>query len=62
MRYRRDWGSTPSPSRSVLLIQQAATLSDCPVPEGAVKVALGSGLPFALRDAMGDIALPGEPV
>ncbi|HEY6618957.1 MAG TPA: hypothetical protein VIY68_05385 [Steroidobacteraceae bacterium] len=40
---------------------QAATLSDCPVPPGAVKVAPGSGLPPALRDAMGDIALPGEP-
>ena len=41
---------------------QAATISDCPVPPGAVKVALPSGLPPALRDALpDDIALPGEP-
>jgi hypothetical protein len=33
----------------------------CPAPPGAVKVALPSGLPPALRDAMGNIALPGEP-
>jgi hypothetical protein len=34
----------------------------CPVPPGAVNVALPSGLPPALRDALpGDIALPGEP-
>lgn len=34
----------------------------CPVPQGAVKVALPSGLPAALRNALpGDIALPGEP-
>jgi hypothetical protein len=34
----------------------------CPVPPGAVEVALPSGLPPALRDALpGDIALPGEP-
>lgn len=34
----------------------------CPVPPGAVKVALPSGLPPALRAALpGDIALPGEP-
>jgi len=40
---------------------QAAT-SDCPVPPGAVNVALPSGLPPALRDALpDDIALPGEP-
>ncbi|MEO8724528.1 MAG: hypothetical protein ABI383_00260 [Acidobacteriaceae bacterium] len=39
-----------------------AALSDCPVPPRAVKVALPSGLPPALRDALpGDIALPGEP-
>ena len=31
----------------------------CPAPQGAVKVALPSGLPPALREA--DIALPGEP-
>jgi hypothetical protein len=32
-----------------------------PAPPGAVNVALPSGLPPALRDAMGNIALPGEP-
>ena len=40
---------------------QAATISDCPAPPGAVSVALPSGLPPALRDAMGNVALPGEP-
>jgi hypothetical protein len=39
-----------------------AAISDCPVPPGAVKVALPAGLPPALRHALpGDIALPGEP-
>jgi hypothetical protein len=34
----------------------------CPVPPGAIQVALPSGLPPALRHALpGDIALPGEP-
>ena len=33
----------------------------CPAPPGGVKVALPSGLPVALRDKMGKIALPGEP-
>jgi len=40
---------------------QAAAIADCPVPPGAVKVALPSGLPPTLRKAMGNIALPGEP-
>ena len=40
---------------------QATAISDCPAPPGAVNVALPSGLPPALRDAMGNIALPGEP-
>lgn len=40
---------------------QAAAISDCPAPPGAVKVALPSGLPAALRDKMGNVALPGEP-
>ncbi len=40
---------------------QAAAISDCPSPRGAVKVALPSGLPPALRKAIGNIALPGEP-
>lgn len=38
-----------------------AAISDCPAPPGAAKVALPSGLPPALRGAMGNIALPGEP-
>jgi len=34
----------------------------CPVPPGAVEIAVPSGLPTALRQALpGDIALPGEP-
>ena len=40
---------------------QADATRDCPAPPGAVKVALPSGLPPALRKAMGNIALPGEP-
>ena len=40
---------------------QVPATSDCPLPPGAVKVALPSGLPPALRDKMGDIALPGQP-
>ena len=39
---------------------QAAAIEECPVPPGAVKVALPSGLPHALRDKMGNVALPGE--
>jgi hypothetical protein len=39
----------------------ASAIQDCPAPPGAVKVALPSGLPPALRDKMGNIALPGEP-
>jgi hypothetical protein len=38
-----------------------AAISDCPVPPGAVEVTLPSGLPPALRDKIGNIALPGEP-
>jgi hypothetical protein len=40
---------------------QAAAIQGCPAPPGAVKVALPSGLPPALRHAMGNIALPGKP-
>jgi len=40
---------------------QAAAIQDCPAPPGANGVALPSGLPAALRDKMGNIALPGEP-
>jgi hypothetical protein len=36
---------------------QAAAISGCPAPPGAVNVALPSGLPPALRDAMDNIAL-----
>jgi hypothetical protein len=48
---------------AVLFITTAqAAISACPVPPGAVNVALPAGLPPALRHAMpGDIALPGEP-
>lgn len=43
------------------VVAQAA-ISDCPMPPGAIKVALPSGLPPALRKALpDDIALPGEP-
>ena len=40
---------------------RAAAIEYCPAPPGTVKVALPSGLPPALREAMGDVALPGEP-
>ena len=40
---------------------EAAAIWNCAPPPGAVKVALPSGLPPALRDATGDIAMPGEP-
>ena len=40
---------------------QVAATRDCPAPPGAVNVALPSGVPPELRDAMGNIALPGEP-
>jgi hypothetical protein len=40
---------------------RAAAIADCVAPPGAVKVALPSGLPPALRKAMGDVAMPGEP-
>lgn len=40
---------------------QAAAIWNCAPPPGGVKVALPSGLPPALRDATGDLAMPGEP-
>jgi len=40
---------------------QAAAIQDCPAPPGAVRAALPSGLPAALREKMGNVALPGEP-
>ena len=40
---------------------QAAPIQDCPAPPGVIKVALPSGLPAALRERMGNVALPGEP-
>jgi hypothetical protein len=36
-------------------------IAECAAPPGAVKVALPSGLPPALRDKIGNVALPGEP-
>lgn len=47
--------------RAIALPAQAAASSDCPVPRGAVQVALPSGLPPALRDKMGAVAMPGQP-
>ena len=49
---------------AVFAVVAAATTSQaaCPVPQGAVQIAVPSGLPTALRHALpGDIALPGEP-
>jgi len=40
---------------------QGAEIRGCPPPPGAVNVALPSGLPATLRNAIGNIALPGEP-
>jgi hypothetical protein len=40
---------------------KAAAKSGCPIPRGGIEVALPSGLPPALRDKMGNIALPGQP-
>lgn len=42
-------------------LAQVAPIRDCPAPPGAVDVAIPSGVPPALRDALGNIALPGEP-
>jgi 2',3'-cyclic-nucleotide 2'-phosphodiesterase (5'-nucleotidase family) len=38
----------------------AAASESCPVPPGAIKIALPSGLPPALSEAVGNVALPGE--
>ncbi len=46
---------------TLLPICASAGETNCPVPPGAVQIAIPSGLPPALRDAMSDIALPGEP-
>ncbi len=49
---------------SAVLTVAAATPAQaaCPVPPGAVEIAVPSGLPTGLRHALpGDIALPGEP-
>jgi hypothetical protein len=53
--------SAASAMAATAMPSQAAAIQDCPAPPGAVKVALPSGLPPALRDKMGNIALPGEP-
>jgi hypothetical protein len=46
----------------VLAVAVATTVqAACPVPPGAVEIAVPSGLPTALRHALPDIALPGEP-
>ena len=44
----------------LILASAAPAQAACPVPPGAIKVALPSGLPPALSEALGDIALPGE--
>ncbi len=45
-----------------VMTARAATISECPAPPRAVRVALPEGLPPAVRRAMGnDVALPGEP-
>lgn len=48
---------------AVFAVAAASTAqAACPVPPGAVQIAVASGLPTALRHALpGDIALPGEP-
>ena len=46
----------------LILASTAPAQAACPVPPGAVKISVPSGLPTALRRALpGDIALPGEP-
>ena len=59
------WFCTISVVMAMLLCAVPALTAEvegCPVPAGAVKVALPSGLPPALVNALpGDIALPGEP-
>jgi hypothetical protein len=45
----------------LILASTAPAQAACPAPPGAVKIALPSGLPSALREALDDIALPGEP-
>jgi hypothetical protein len=45
----------------LILASAAPAQAACPVPPGAVKVAIPSGLPPALSEALGDIALSGEP-
>jgi hypothetical protein len=42
-------------------LAQVAAVRGCPAPPGGVNVTLPSGVPPALRDVMGNIALPGEP-
>ena len=40
---------------------QSTSTSTCAPPLGAVNVAIPAGLPPGLREALGNIALPGEP-
>lgn len=46
---------------SAVLAAAAPRPPACPAPSGAVEIVLPSGLPAALRGAMGDVAMPGEP-
>jgi len=50
---------------TVVMTASAATaearISDCATPLGSVRVVLPSGLPPALKDLLGDVAMPGEP-
>jgi hypothetical protein len=42
-------------------LAQAVAFGECRVPPGVVRIALPAGLPPALSEAMGDVALHGEP-
>jgi hypothetical protein len=45
----------------IALPAKAITVQEYPAPPGVLQVTLPSGLPPALRDKMGNIALPGQP-
>jgi hypothetical protein len=42
-------------------LAQGSEKRHCPAPPGAVNVVIPAGVPPAVRDLMGNIALPGEP-
>ena len=46
---------------TALLAAAGPAPAACKLPKDTVNVALPSGLPPALRNAMGDVAMPGEP-